>query len=257
MINGHLLACIIATVSPTIQTHLLGLEHVYEVWTTLANRFSSLSRSHVHDLRQRLFNITKTATMQEYLDEISDYAQKLAASGSPIDEEDLIFYALNGLPSEFDPIKSAARMRGGELKFEELTTILEADDMILQKAQSKSISKLDNTAVLVATQTSGAQGAAASIQSNVLNSQQVSSNITNGGYSTNQSMQSQQPYYNHYQTNRNRGNGRGRGFKGSQGQQWNIGGPCQICFRTNHTAATCYYRQNLGYQPVQYQGSQA
>lgn len=40
---------------------------------------------------QRLFNITKTTTMQEYLDEISDYANKLAASGSPIDDEDLIF----------------------------------------------------------------------------------------------------------------------------------------------------------------------
>ncbi|KAH7860203.1 hypothetical protein Vadar_010596 [Vaccinium darrowii] len=154
MINGHLLACITASVSPSIQTHLLGLGHVYEIWTSLSNRFSSLSRSHVHDLHQRLFNITKTSTMQEYIDEISDCAHKLAASGSPIDDEDLIFYALNGLPSEFDPIKSAARMRAGDLKFEELTSLLEAEDMILQKAQKRSSAKPDGSTILVATQTS-------------------------------------------------------------------------------------------------------
>ncbi len=38
MINGHLLACITATISPSIQTHLRGLEHVYEVWTSLSMR---------------------------------------------------------------------------------------------------------------------------------------------------------------------------------------------------------------------------
>lgn len=118
----------------------------------------------------------------------------MAACGSPIDEKDLIFYALNGLPSEFDPIKSAGRMRGGKLKFEELTSILESEDMIIQKAQSKSsISKLDGTngtKILVTTQSFGGQGASSSIQGKAMLVQQSFSNVPHGGQSSTQSMQS-------------------------------------------------------------------
>ncbi|KAH7848101.1 hypothetical protein Vadar_033799 [Vaccinium darrowii] len=95
--------------------------------------------------------------------------------------------------------------------------------MILQKAQTKSVSKPDNTAILVATQSSGIQGAVTTAQGNIMSSQPVHSNAPQLGYHPNPSVQSQSSYYNSYQSNRNRGNGRGRGYKGAPGTPFNQG----------------------------------
>ncbi|KAH7840240.1 hypothetical protein Vadar_014612 [Vaccinium darrowii] len=95
-------------------------------------------------------------------------------------------------------------MRAGDLKFEKLTSLLEAEDMILQKTQNKLSAKPDGSTVLVATQTSGLQGSvSSSLQPSNSTSQQFQGN----------------PMFTQLQ-------------------------------------ATCYYRQNLNYQPPQYMGYQ-
>ena len=44
--------------------------------------------------------------MEAYLEHVKDCTHKLAAAGSMIEEEDLIFPTLNGLPSEFNTLKN-------------------------------------------------------------------------------------------------------------------------------------------------------
>lgn len=83
--------------------------------------------------------------MEAYIDTIKDYAQKLAAAGSPLDEDDLIFHTMRGLPKSFNGFKTAVRTRGDTISFEELVTMLKGEDLQLQQE-----SEVDTTTVLVA-----------------------------------------------------------------------------------------------------------
>ena len=120
LVDANLLTCITATISVTILPHLLDLHTTNSIWQFLEQRYSSLSRSHIHDLKRKLFNLRKTSAMELYLDSIKECAHKLAAAGSPVAEEDLVFHALNGLPNEYNSFKTATRTRAESLKFEEL-----------------------------------------------------------------------------------------------------------------------------------------
>ena len=104
--NGRLLSCVIATVSTSILPHVLGYRLVSELWNAIRHKYSSLSRSHIHDLKRQIFNSKKTSTMDNYVDFMKNCADKLAASGSPIDDEDLVYHTLNGLLREFDGFKT-------------------------------------------------------------------------------------------------------------------------------------------------------
>ncbi|KAG5536012.1 hypothetical protein RHGRI_023713 [Rhododendron griersonianum] len=64
-----------------------------------------------------------------------------------VDDDDMIFHTLNGLPTEFDPIKSAIGAQR-DLKFHELVSILKSEESRIHK--SKGVT--DSTSVFVATQ---------------------------------------------------------------------------------------------------------
>lgn len=87
--------------------------------------------------------------MESYIDTIKDYSQKLAAVGSPLDENDLIFHTLRGLPKTFNGFKIAVRTRGDTIGFSELVTMLKGEDLQLLQE-----SEVDTTTVLVANHTS-------------------------------------------------------------------------------------------------------
>lgn len=76
-------------------------------WQTLEHRFNTLSKSQIHELRSRSYSVTKTGTMDSYIDEIRNYAQRLEAVGYHVEENDLVFCAIKGLPPVFRGIKSA------------------------------------------------------------------------------------------------------------------------------------------------------
>lgn len=109
------------------------------MWFSLAQRFNSLSRSRIHELKNRLYNVTKTGTMDSYIDEIRSYAQRLEAVGHHIDDDDLVFYTLNGLPKEeFKQLRTTIGARGGDITFEELTTILHFEESRTHKEELNS-----------------------------------------------------------------------------------------------------------------------
>lgn len=107
LIDAQLLSCLTASLSQTTLPYVLGLTNAHQVWESLSNRYNSLSRNHVQELKHRLYSHTKLTTMEAYTDTLKDYAQKLAAAGSPVDEEDLIFHTLRGLPKVFNGFKTA------------------------------------------------------------------------------------------------------------------------------------------------------
>lgn len=70
-IYAHLLSRITATLSSSIFTFVLHCGTSSEVWTTLVTRFPSLSRSHVHQLKNKFnYIVKKNLTMEEYFNQI-------------------------------------------------------------------------------------------------------------------------------------------------------------------------------------------
>lgn len=138
LIDTHLLSCLTASLSPTTLPYILGLHHSHEVWESLSNRYNTLSKSNVQEYKGKLYTITKTSTMEHYIDTIKEYAQKLAAAGSPVEDDDLIFHTLRGLPSVFNGFKTmirALQQQGHGISFNAVVTMLHGEDaQLLQES---------------------------------------------------------------------------------------------------------------------------
>lgn len=99
-IDAHLLSRITATLSPTIFTSVLHLKSCSEVWQALDRRFTLLSKSHIHQLKNKLKSISKKSdSMELYLGNIKEVVTQLNLASASIDDEDVVFITLNGLPT--------------------------------------------------------------------------------------------------------------------------------------------------------------
>lgn len=115
-----------ATLSPSTLPLVLGLDHASDVWNSLENRFNSLSRSNLHELKRTLYSFTKTDTIEKYIDDIKICAQKLIAVGYGIDDDDMVFHTINGLPEvEYGSLKQTLRTHR-DLQFHELVSYLKS-----------------------------------------------------------------------------------------------------------------------------------
>lgn len=254
LIDSQLLSCLTATLSAGTLPLVLGFEHAYQVWQSLESRFNSLTRTHVHEFKRRLYNITKTGTMESYIDQIKDYANRLAAVGFPVSDDDLVFHTINGLPEEeFKGFRTAIHTRGGTFTFDELVTMLNAESLTSSRnttlesvflTTSRPVSVTPNTA----SSTSVNMFTPPSFQSQ---SSHVLPTSTNAPMVPHVSQSQPAPDTRSFNRNRsfdNNGRRNGSNYPGSYAQ-----GGCQICGKTNHIAYYCYHRQNLNLPPpVQY-----
>lgn len=86
--------------------------------------------------------------MEAYVDLVKEFSQKLAAAGSPMSDDDLIFHLSRGLPPVFNGFKSAVRTRGCSITFDEVITMLNGEDLqLLQDSGAEP----EVSSVLVAT----------------------------------------------------------------------------------------------------------
>lgn len=145
-IDHMLLSCLIATLTPPILPHIVGSEHTFQLLSKLEEKFSVLSRSHVHDLRRRLFSLNKTGSMDSYIESIKEIVQKLAASGSQVDDEELIFHTLNGLKKGYKSFKQTIHTRTEYLAFGTISSMLLAEELHVSQDQEQQ----DSSTILVA-----------------------------------------------------------------------------------------------------------
>ena len=79
-----------------------GLNTSRQVWTTLANRFASQSRTHVSHIKQQLQNLCQgSKSCLEYMQLAKSWSDQLVVIGKPLDDEDLISVITNGLNPTF------------------------------------------------------------------------------------------------------------------------------------------------------------
>lgn len=107
----------------------VGCTSAMEVWKVLENRFSSISRSHILNLKGELHNLKKgTDFVNLYLQKNKVVRDKLLTVGVIIDDEELLHIAIKGLPREYNAFRSAIRVRSTKLSFDELSTMLSAEE---------------------------------------------------------------------------------------------------------------------------------
>ena len=124
-----LLTFISSTLTPSILALIVGCHSVMEVWKVLENCFSSISRSHIMNLKGELHNIRKGCdSIDVYLQKIKVVRDKLMAVGVILDDEELLHIAIKGLPKEYNAFGSAIRTRSIQVSFDELTTLLGAEE---------------------------------------------------------------------------------------------------------------------------------
>lgn len=69
--------------------------------------------------------------MIQNLRDLKDLFEKLIAVDDRVRDEDMVFYALNGLPSEHIAFKSIVRLQGYPIDFSELASLLEIGQLNL------------------------------------------------------------------------------------------------------------------------------
>ncbi|KAJ8646752.1 hypothetical protein MRB53_008500 [Persea americana] len=132
--DQHLITWINSTLSETVLPYVVGLSTSKSIWDALSKRYSSLSRSHVLQLKNQLQHIKKgSLSMQDYLQQIKMLTDKLAMSGSPVSEEDSILYTLNGLPTQYRPFQTSIRTRSASdpVSIDELHALLVCEELSL------------------------------------------------------------------------------------------------------------------------------
>ena len=64
-------------------------------------------------------------SIDEYVKKIKHIVDSLATVCSPVDDEDIIIYTLNGLPPEYGPFRTSIRTRSALMLLEELHVLLQ------------------------------------------------------------------------------------------------------------------------------------
>ncbi|VFQ63464.1 unnamed protein product [Cuscuta campestris] len=59
VVDAQLRACLLAIVSPVVQTHIHALPTAADIWNHLEQRYNSLSRTHIFQLKEQLHGLQK------------------------------------------------------------------------------------------------------------------------------------------------------------------------------------------------------
>lgn len=132
MIDQQLLSCLFASISEKILPLILNFQHSKDAWDALERKFSSVSRSHILQLKSRIQNIKKgDDSISDYLQKVKSISDTLATVNSPLKDEDLLLHILNGLPITFHPFKTTIRTRSHPVSVAKLHDLLLIEDKLL------------------------------------------------------------------------------------------------------------------------------
>lgn len=144
-VDRMLLSCLMATLTPSILPHVVGSDHTFQIWSKLEEKYSVHSQTHILDLKRRLYNLKKTTSMEKYLDSVKELVQKLEASGSHIDDAEIVFHTVNGLPEEaYLSLKQTIRTQCAttSISFSAVSAMLMSEDLYLDHSNEASSSTI-------------------------------------------------------------------------------------------------------------------
>jgi hypothetical protein len=128
-----------STLSPSAISLVMGQTTASGIWKVILNRYTSISRSSIVNLKRELNSIKKNSdSVTQYLQKIKEAREKLVSVGVFIDDEEILHLVLQGLPTEFHSFTSAMLTKNEAVKFEELHTLMKTEEDLLKSAVDNS-----------------------------------------------------------------------------------------------------------------------
>lgn len=157
--DSNLISLITATISSEALAQVVGCITAQEVWTALKDRYATISRSNVVQLKSNLQSIEKGSdNIEKYLLRVKSARDQLAAIGVKIADEDIMILILKGLPVEFSTVRFMIKAKSTPITMQELRSLLLAAESELE-FESKSLSFAPLTALVAKNHASGSSGA--------------------------------------------------------------------------------------------------
>ncbi|XP_004310263.1 PREDICTED: uncharacterized protein LOC101298676 [Fragaria vesca subsp. vesca] len=129
-----LLGLLMATLDDEIMDVIVGSRSAKEAWSALIERFSTVSRANIMQLKTDLQTIKKGAdNIDKYLLRIKHARDQLNSVGVSILDEDIIVVTLNGLPDEYAMIKTVIRARDTAIPLKDFRAQLLAAERDIEK----------------------------------------------------------------------------------------------------------------------------
>ncbi|KAI0507561.1 hypothetical protein KFK09_013687 [Dendrobium nobile] len=112
----------------------------------IARRLQSSTHSRTIQFRNELHHLSiKNQTMSQYLLAIKSLVDAIVATGSPLDPEEVIFYTLHGLPSQYQAFKIAIRKNLQPLSLDDLYMLLSSKELNLAQEAIADLQNLQLT----------------------------------------------------------------------------------------------------------------
>ncbi|XP_012702882.1 uncharacterized protein LOC101777117 [Setaria italica] len=197
-----------------------------QAWQEVKSMFTAQTRARSVNVRLALTTTKKGAlSIIEYYAKMKGFADEMAASVKPLDDEELIAYIVNGLDLEFNPVVSALVTRVELISFTELySQLLSFENQLeLQDGSGSSVNNISKGSC----GSSGGRGGG--------NCGHGPRRGGRGGFGHGCGNQNQ-PCTNQHQHR-------------SSGSSSNICPLCQVCFKKGHLSSDCWLRYNDTYIP--------
>ncbi|KAM5588569.1 hypothetical protein ABKV19_006834 [Rosa sericea] len=234
----NLISLITATLSPEALSHVVGCNSALEVWTTLKDRYATVSRSNVLQLKSNLQSIEKGSDrIDKYLLRFKNARDQLSAIGVKIADEDIMILILKGLPYEFSTVRMMIKAKHAPISMSELRSLLLAAESELE-FESKSLS-LTPMSAMVAKPQSLSIDSQDSMGILPTPTNAFTGNGYNGFAAFNGSRNGNNGGYNHNFGANNGGFQHNSYNGGYNGYRPRI--ICQICEKPGHSAQTCWH----------------
>jgi hypothetical protein len=122
--DQQVLRWLLNVLSPDVLAHVVGLDSSAAVWAALNAHVSGQSKTRIQQLRSA-FNDTRKGDMfaEKYVAKMKCIAAELAAMGKSLDDDELVYYVLQGLGSQNNNLRIAVNANPNTTLAELLTQI--------------------------------------------------------------------------------------------------------------------------------------
>ena len=116
-----LLSLLLATLSDDAMEYVIGCKTSHEAWTNLQERYASVSRARINQLKTEFHTVQKGSdSINKYLLRLKAIRDQLLSAGERVTDNDLVITALSGLPPEFDMVKTVVLARETSIPLKDL-----------------------------------------------------------------------------------------------------------------------------------------
>lgn len=127
---------IIAILSPTAMSCIIGYSSANEMWMSLRYRFSTVTKASIFQMKLKLQNIKKGSdSISQYLQRIKDVRDHLSAAGVSFKDDDIMILALKGSPSKYNTFRTVIRGRENVFSLKDFRAQLLVEEATIENNQ--------------------------------------------------------------------------------------------------------------------------